>query len=94
MTPPERTLWYDFLSKKKPPWRRQKIIWPFIADFYCPSKRTIIEVDGNIHAEQREYDNERDQYIGAHWIQIVRIPARDIFQNFSGVCEYLEQFLK
>lgn len=93
MTPPEKILWYNFLSGRKPPWRRQKIIWPFIADFYCPWKQIVIEVDGDIHSEQRDYDNERDSYIQSHGIQIIRIPARNIFQNLDGVCDYLEQFL-
>jgi very-short-patch-repair endonuclease len=26
MTPPEKILWFSYLSKKKPAWRRQKII--------------------------------------------------------------------
>jgi very-short-patch-repair endonuclease len=32
--------------------RRQEVIGPFIADFYCASARLIVEVDGDIHDDQ------------------------------------------
>lgn len=91
MTPPEKRLWYNFLTKKKPAWRRQKVIGPFIADFYCPERLTIIEVDGKIHEEQKDYDNERDIYMNSLGIRVIRISARDIFENLIGVAEYLEK---
>jgi very-short-patch-repair endonuclease len=28
----------------------------FIPDFYCPSLKLVIEIDGGIHDQQREYD--------------------------------------
>lgn len=34
--------------------RRQHPIGPYIADFFCPKKKLIIEVDGGQHAEQEE----------------------------------------
>ncbi len=82
MTPPEKRLWYDLLAKKKPEWRRQKVIGPFIADFYCPEKLLVIEVDGKTHEEQKDYDNERDIYMNPLEIQVIRISARDILENF------------
>jgi very-short-patch-repair endonuclease len=43
----------------------------------------VIEVDGNIHEEQREYDEERDAYMRNYGVSIIRIPARDIFQDIA-----------
>ena len=34
--------------------RRQQILFGFIADFYCHSKRLVVEVDGDIHKTQIE----------------------------------------
>jgi very-short-patch-repair endonuclease len=43
--------------------RRQQIIDGFIADFYCHVARLVIEVDGEIHQQQAEYDAERDRVL-------------------------------
>ncbi|NJL61087.1 MAG: DUF559 domain-containing protein [Methylacidiphilales bacterium] len=37
---------------------RQQIIDGFIADFYCHAAGFMIEVDGEIHDRQMEYDLE------------------------------------
>jgi len=47
--PQERKLWYDFLSKLPVRCQRQKIIGSYIADFYCPAAKLIIELDGAHH---------------------------------------------
>jgi len=37
----------------------------YILDFYCPSEKLAIELDGQGHfeASQAEYDNERDLFL-------------------------------
>src|SRR5699024_2160380 len=32
----------------------------FIADFYCPQKKVVVELDGPIHDYQQYYDYQRD----------------------------------
>ena len=39
MTKEERHLWYDFLRKYTPRFARQKLVAPYILDFYCTSAR-------------------------------------------------------
>ena len=48
-TPQEKHLWYDFLSKYKVRFQRQKAIGDFIADFYCHKARLVVEIDGSQH---------------------------------------------
>ena len=36
--------------------RRQQVIERFIVDFYCHSAGVVVEVDGTIHDQAREYD--------------------------------------
>jgi very-short-patch-repair endonuclease len=45
--------------------RRQYAIGPYIADFYCPAAKLVIEVDGQIHdfEQQAEHDAARDNII-------------------------------
>ena len=45
----------------------------FIADFYCSEKKTIIELDGSIHATSVEYDEFRDSELKAIGIKTIRI---------------------
>jgi very-short-patch-repair endonuclease len=36
--------------------RRQQIIHGFIADFYCNQIGLVVEIDGGIHEQQKDYD--------------------------------------
>jgi very-short-patch-repair endonuclease len=75
MTPAEKTLW-QFLRKKQlgVKFRRQHPIGPYVADFYCPEKRLVIEIDGDSHAEreQRNHDINRTLYFEAHSLRVKR----------------------
>jgi len=44
--------------------RRQPVIGSYIADFCCPEKKVVIELDGGGHGEdlQKERDRQRDEY--------------------------------
>ena len=39
MTGEERHLWYDFLNRLPVSFNRQKVIGPYIVDFYCASAK-------------------------------------------------------
>lgn len=45
----------------------------WIADFYDPATRTIIEVDGDIHERQRDYDQFRDETMIAAGYRVIRV---------------------
>ncbi|HEY9766381.1 MAG TPA: DUF559 domain-containing protein, partial [Chroococcales cyanobacterium] len=55
-TPSESLLW-EALRKGRLDGRRfrqQQPIGHFIVDFYCPSEKLVVEVDGPIHEQQTE----------------------------------------
>jgi len=86
---PEEIIWEllrdrKFLGYK---FRRQHPIDKYIADFYCNELRLVIEVDGSVHNEdyQREYDKNRDGFLHAMGYNILRIKAKDIFNNLKSV---------
>ena len=56
MTEHERILWSKLKGKqlKNTQFYRQKIIGNFIADFYCPRAKVIIELDGSQHYQEDE----------------------------------------
>ena len=96
MTKEERHLWYDFLKGLPITVNRQKVIGPYIADFYCAQKKIVIELDGSQHyeAEGRTKDLERDDYFRENGIKVLRYSNLDVNKNFEGVCQDILNTLK
>ena len=62
MNKPEAMMWYNILRQKKMcrhRFLRQKPIGNYIVDFYCAKLKFIIEIDGESHEDQIEYDRKR-----------------------------------
>ena len=91
-TPQEKHLWYDFLSTYPVPFRRQRVFEGYIADFYCPRAKLVIELDGAQHHETRQaaYDAERTQWLHAHGIEVLRFDNRQVEKEFSSVCAQID----
>ena len=89
MTRHERHLWYDFLKPLAIMVHRQKIIGPYIVDFYIAEKNLVIELDGSQHYDLpgKEADNIRDQFLREQGLAVLRYANSDIDKNFRGVCE-------
>lgn len=87
-TPAEDKLWYYLRSQKLGVrFRRQYGIGKYIVDFYVPSHRLVIELDGPIHLsrEAREYDAERQRDIEALGINVIRFTNDRILCNIDSV---------
>ena len=95
-TPQENHLWYDFLSKYKPRFQRQKAIDNFIADFYCHKAKLIIEIDGSQHytEEGAKKDEFRTEVLKEYNLTVMRFTNTQINTNFIGVCEYIDNYIK
>ncbi|ACK71609.1 protein of unknown function DUF559 [Gloeothece citriformis PCC 7424] len=87
MTPEEKILWQHLRRNNLNGlhFRRQQIIDGFIVDFYCHAAKLVIEIDGEIHQQQTEYDTERDQILSAKGLRLLRIKNEDVRQNLNGV---------
>ena len=96
MTPQERKLWYLFLRKYPVKIYKQRIIGPYIADFYCASARLVIEIDGSQHYDdtEREYDAKRSAYMEKMGLTVIRFSNADINSRFGRVCESIHQQLQ
>ena len=94
-TKQENKLWYDFLSKHKIKFCRQFIIGNYIVDFYCNSKKLVIELDGGQHYELEalKYDEERTKYFNELGLRVVRFSNIDVDKNFRATCEEIEFIL-
>lgn len=89
MTKEERHLWYDFLKNLPLTVHRQKVIGPYIVDFYCAGASLVIELDGSQHyeAKGREVDARRDAYLKEQGLSVVRYSNLDIQRRFNAVCQ-------
>jgi len=99
MTPAESRIWSNLRSKQFQAFkfRRQHGIGPYIVDFFCPQRRLVIEVDGDVHAEpiNLKRDADREEYLRSLGLDIVRYRNDDVLNNLDGVIEdLLDKFSK
>ena len=96
MTKEERHLWYDFLRVYVPRFTRQKIVEPYILDFYCCAAGLAVELDGGQHYEDagKAYDERRTAYLQQQGIQVLRFSNLDIIRNFDGVCFEIDAIVR
>lgn len=82
-------MWYDFLKELPLTVHRQKVIGPYIVDFYCAAASLVIELDGSQHfeAKGREVDARRDAYLKEQGLSVVRYSNLDIQRRFDAVCQ-------
>ena len=96
MTKEERHLWYDFLRNLDMMVHRQKVIGPYIVDFYIASAKIVIELDGSQHYEKSGLikDKIRTEKLETRNLTVIRIPNTEINRNFRGVCEYIDLLVR
>ena len=91
MTDAETLLWSKLRGKqlKGCQFYRQKIIGNYIADFYCPKAKVVIEVDGGQHysTEGKEKDQMRDDYMTIEGITVLRFSDIEVLRNLDAVLE-------
>jgi very-short-patch-repair endonuclease len=85
-TEAESVLWEELRNRKLGvKFRRQHPIDVFIADFICLEKMLIIEVDGAIHLEQKEYDATRTIELNKVGFDVIRFSNDDVINNTKNV---------
>ena len=97
MPPAEVTLW-QFLRNKQAnghKFRRQYSVDKYVLDFYCPSAKLAIEVDGDSHFSDTaiQSDKIRQKAIEEMGIRFLRFTNRDIYENLEGVFEEILKHL-
>ena len=87
MTPAESLLWRSLRGRGAGgwKWRRQHGIGPFVLDFYCPTLRLCIELDGSAHDYTYEYDERRTAYLKEQGIRVVRFTNDQVQTCHDGV---------
>ena len=95
LTPAEAALWRllqrSRLKGRK--FRRQHSIGRYIVDFYCPSERLVLELEGSAHDGERAAvrDTNREQFLISAGLTVLRLENRNVFENPEGVLELIRQ---
>jgi very-short-patch-repair endonuclease len=86
-TEAEQILWQMLRGNRLERWhfRRQQIIGPYTVDFYCHAARLIIEVDGEIHNQQVEYDQERTINLVNMGFRVIRFTNTEVIEKIDEV---------
>jgi very-short-patch-repair endonuclease len=74
--------------------RRQQPLGPYIVDFVCLEKRLVVEVDGGQHAENANYDTQRDDWLRDQGFAVLRFWNHDVLKNITDVTERIFQTLQ
>src|SRR3989344_7858595 len=97
LTEAERLLWYRLKNKQifGYKFRRQYGIEKYVADFYCPKAKLVIEIDGDSHIEEAaiQYDKERKKYIESLGLKVIRFTNVEVYKNLDAVIEIIIQNL-
>jgi len=86
LTATEQLLWNHLRSRRLGVvFRRQvPLLGRFIADFYAPSKRLVLEVDGAYHGERGRTDARRDAALDHAGYRVARLEASLIVSNIEA----------
>lgn len=96
LTPAEEILWKTLRNRQLGDlkFRRQHPIGRFIVDFYCPSHKLIIEVDGEIHNQQQDYDQTRTQKLQNFGYLVLRFTNDEVINDLSTVLQKIAEATK
>src|SRR5476649_1648451 len=103
-TPAEKLLWEHLRNRKlfNQKFLRQHPICAdfafgrnlyYIPDFYCHKAKLVIEADGPIHLQKKEYDKNRDEVLAALGLTILRFDNFQILNETQMVLQIIKENL-
>lgn len=98
-TPAEERMW-EILTREvvvrhpKHRFLRQHVLFGYILDFYCPTLRICIEIDGDIHDYRKDYDEIRDKNLRRYSIVVFRFHNNEVFTTPKKVIDRICKCIK
>ncbi len=88
-TEAERKLWARLRDRRLTgaKFRRQHPVGPFIADFCCPERELVVELDGGQHATRVEADRERTAYLMERGYKVLRFWDNEVICQMDAVMQ-------
>lgn len=86
-TPFEAIIWRELRAKRFERYKftRQTVIGRYIVDFAARSEALIVEIDGDTHGAQIDYDAARTAFLERQGYRVLRFGNADVRQNLDGV---------
>jgi very-short-patch-repair endonuclease len=72
----------------------QSVQYGYILDFYCPTLKLAIEVDGESHNNRQGYDWQRDSHLQDWGIQVLRTSNTQVFNNPEDLVNSLNKIIE
>ena len=96
-TPTERMLWKHLRGKQLDGYRfrQQHGFGPYILDFYCPSIRLGIELDGSVHdtPEAQQKDVDRTEFLNQNHIHVIRFRNEEVEEDIGSVLDKIRIYI-
>jgi very-short-patch-repair endonuclease len=89
-TDAERLLWWLLRDRRIDiRFRRRQPIGPYIADFFCPAAKLVIELDGDRHGANAAaaHDEIRSQFLSGRGYRVLRFFNHEVFRDPRRVLE-------
>jgi len=93
-TDAERILWSLLRGRRLAlRFRRQQPIGPYIVDFFCPSAKLVIELDGGQHGMDGivAYDESRTRFLENKGYRVLRFWNGEVMTNRDVVVEAIRR---
>ncbi len=91
-TPSEALLWAALKNRQLGcRFRRQVILGRYIVDFFAPTPRLVIEIDGAYH--NTDADRRRDAFLNSRAFRILRLTTHAVENDFTNSIRKIQQAL-
>ncbi|MGV2831475.1 endonuclease domain-containing protein [Myxosarcina sp. GI1(2024)] len=93
LTSAEARLWQALRNKQLEGlrFRCQHPVGNFILDFYCHACKLVVEVDGDIHLSQTEYDEARTAELAKYGYKVLRFSNERVMNDLPQVLAEIKQ---
>jgi len=91
-TQSEEMLWAALRGRKLAglKFHRQHVLGALIADLYCAAAKLVVEVDGDIHEYQANYDATRTRRLEDYGYQVIRFRNEMVLNDLGNVLEQVK----
>jgi len=88
-SPAEKAMWRLLRHRQLAGFRfrRQHILEPYVADFYCAIARVVIEMDGETHLGNEAEDAVRTESLESRGLRVMRFWNTEVFDDSDAVIE-------
>ena len=95
-TPAEDKLWQSLRGDRLGgfTFRRQHPLDRFIVDFSCPSRKLVVEVDGEIHDHTETEDQARRSHLELLGYRVIRFRNEEILRQLNVVLNRIRAILE